>query len=371
MSERKNEAAWIEKSQRWQIKVQKDGERKAFYSTKPGKKGKIEAEKKADAWLSSGRRETGTRFGKVWDAYVMREKEIRGENSTVYLQAEYFGRLYLKPRLEHKKLSSITAQDWQDCIDYAYRDKDLSQKTLKNMRGAITAFWKYLRRAQVLFAQPDDALTIPSKAKVLERTIVQPGALQKVFEVDGHEVRGRWYQPHYLYAWRFALTTGLRPGELIGLRHEDISGSVITLSRAINVYGEETAGKNRRARRSFHLPAEALNILDDQRLYLLKLGILSPWVFPATDGGPASEKTLYKTWRNYCEILGIPKTSLYEQRHTFVSLNYAVPDTLLKTMVGHGHSMDTRGQYGHELEGQSEKTADLVNKSISLVLQKQ
>ena len=45
---RKNEAIWIEKSQRWQIKVQKDGVRRAFYSFTPSKRGKIEAEKKAD-----------------------------------------------------------------------------------------------------------------------------------------------------------------------------------------------------------------------------------------------------------------------------------------------------------------------------------
>lgn len=34
---RTNTAVWMEKQKRWQIKVQKDGERRTFYSFKPGR----------------------------------------------------------------------------------------------------------------------------------------------------------------------------------------------------------------------------------------------------------------------------------------------------------------------------------------------
>ena len=49
---RKNEAKWIESRRRWQINVQKEGVRRTFTSTTAGVKGKIQAEKKADAWLA-------------------------------------------------------------------------------------------------------------------------------------------------------------------------------------------------------------------------------------------------------------------------------------------------------------------------------
>ena len=51
MSIRTNEAKWNEKRQMWRIDVQKDGVRKSFYSTIPGRKGKIECHSKADEWL--------------------------------------------------------------------------------------------------------------------------------------------------------------------------------------------------------------------------------------------------------------------------------------------------------------------------------
>ena len=82
MAERKNEAAWMESQQRWQIKVQLNGDRKTFYSTKPGKRGKVEAEKKADAWLQTGLHNGSQRLKAGWDAFVAREKEIHGERQT-------------------------------------------------------------------------------------------------------------------------------------------------------------------------------------------------------------------------------------------------------------------------------------------------
>lgn len=53
MPTRKNEARWIEARERWQINVQQDGERRTFTSKTPGKKGKVEAERKADAWMEN------------------------------------------------------------------------------------------------------------------------------------------------------------------------------------------------------------------------------------------------------------------------------------------------------------------------------
>ena len=49
---RTNEAAWSESGNRWRISVQRDGERKTFYSSKAGKKGKLEAERKAVETIS-------------------------------------------------------------------------------------------------------------------------------------------------------------------------------------------------------------------------------------------------------------------------------------------------------------------------------
>ena len=49
MQKRTNTAKW--NGTRWRIDVQKDGIRKSFYSSKKGRNGQREANKKADEWL--------------------------------------------------------------------------------------------------------------------------------------------------------------------------------------------------------------------------------------------------------------------------------------------------------------------------------
>lgn len=66
---RKNEAKWYDSAKRWQIKIQKDGERRTFFSSTKETKGKIAAEKAADAWLENGLASESTKCGELLDAY--------------------------------------------------------------------------------------------------------------------------------------------------------------------------------------------------------------------------------------------------------------------------------------------------------------
>ena len=70
--ERTTEAAWSDKYKRWSIKVRQDGQRKAFYSSTPGRRGKFEAERKADAWLADNCREApkDILFDELTDLYL-------------------------------------------------------------------------------------------------------------------------------------------------------------------------------------------------------------------------------------------------------------------------------------------------------------
>lgn len=66
-----------------------------------------------------------------------------------------------------------------------------------------------------------------------------------------------------------------------------------------------------------------------------------------------NEQSLYNYWRLYQRCNGIePPISLYELRHTFVSMiEDAVSPAQLRRMVGHSKSMDTFGWYSHAVEG--------------------
>ena len=78
MGRRTNTAQWLPNQKRWQIKVQKDGQRRTFTSANPGRTGQREANRKADAWLDDGICNTTKRCSEVWAEYLISVKATAG-----------------------------------------------------------------------------------------------------------------------------------------------------------------------------------------------------------------------------------------------------------------------------------------------------
>lgn len=71
-----------------------------------------------------------------------------------------------------------------------------------------------------------------------------------------------------------------------------------------------------------------------------------------------NQQSLYTRWKSYQKANGIESISLYEMRHTFVSMAQDLPDGKLKMVVGHSANMDTRGIYGHQRQNDARDAAD-------------
>ena len=66
MSKCTSAVKWEPKRERWYTTAQKDGQRKFFYSSLPGRKGQAEVKAKADAWLETGVNPSGERIEKLY-----------------------------------------------------------------------------------------------------------------------------------------------------------------------------------------------------------------------------------------------------------------------------------------------------------------
>ena len=108
---RTNTAKWMEKQQRWQITVQKDGVRKSFYSGTPGRTGQREANRKADLWLDEG---VENQKIKVCDAYEEYLKKVKATTSySNYRPIEGRYRNYVFPLIGVRSVSSLCDADLQ------------------------------------------------------------------------------------------------------------------------------------------------------------------------------------------------------------------------------------------------------------------
>lgn len=360
MGKRTNTAVWMEKYNRWQIKVQKDNERKTFYSSKPGRAGLRECNKKADAWLDDNIKDTSKRCNYWLDKYVERAKLATSKSN--WRAVENHVEKYIRPRIGNKKFSQLTENSFQSILDKAYANSDpkLSKKTLENIRATIKSFVKFCRKEKVTTMHLED-LTIAAAARTKEKEILQPDDLLTLFKVNTTQLKGKIVFDDYIHAYRFQVLTGLRPGELRGLKRSDISGKTISLKRARNSFNEITTGKNENALRTFTLSDMAYIELQHQ----LKLFPDSEYIFPF------SQPNYLKRWNRYCETNGMNIISTYEMRHTFVSIAKHLPEGMVKQLVGHSADMDTFGVYGHELKGESQQVANELNSIFTGLLSKQ
>lgn len=355
MGKRTNTAKWMENQKRWQINVQKDGVRRSFTSSKPGRTGQREANAKADAWLDDGIEIKRYRVSDLYELY-MEDIDTRTSKSNS-IKERKIAQLYVLPIIGKKNLQSLSDQDLQDVINAAVK-KDLARKTISCIRASMMGFCKFCRRKKVSTYIPDDVI-IPKSVRSKEKNILQPENLLVLFSSDKTIYHEKEVVDPFIHAYRFQVLTGLRPGELMGLRWSDIRGDVIHLQRSINILNEVTAGKNQNAIRAVNLTIMAQEVLQQQR----KIS-RSESIFEISNGDHYR-----KRFKVYCEHNNIPYVPPYNLRHTFVSVAKTLPEGQVKSIVGHSKDMDTFGVYGHELRGDGERVAlELQNIFQTLLL---
>lgn len=365
MKKRTNTAFWVEKEKRWCIAVQKNGTRKRFYSSTPGRTGQREANAKADAWLDDSIRDGRKKVATLYAEWV---EELKLTCGTSYvIQCNKYGEYYILPVCGNIRIDELTEGDLQKAIDMSFKkrclkkggkrtsDKPLSRKTLMTIRSTEISFVKWCRRNKYSALFPE--LSIPKNARMGKKNILQPSALKILFDVDSRLYYGKRVFDEYIYAYRFTVATGVRPGELVGLWYGDIKGNTVNLRRSINRLDEETTGKNENAIRSFDMGEEAHEAYEAQVALLKASGIPLNYTTPLFQ--IQNQRALFKRWKKYQKDNGIePQVTLYEMRHTFVSVESGVlTDSQLKMLVGHSKNMDTAGVYRHELDGQREDLA--------------
>ena len=365
MKKRVNTAVWSEKLKQWKIGVQKNGIRKYFYSGTPGRTGQREANAKADAWLDDSIRDGRKKVAALYSEWV---EELKLTCGTSYVtQCDKYGEYYILPVCGNIRIDELTEGDLQKAIDMSFKkrclkkggkrtsDKPLSRKTLMTIRSTEISFLKWCRRNKYSALFPE--LSIPKNARMGKKNILQPSALKILFDVDSRLYYGKRVFDEYIYAYRFTVATGVRPGELEGLWYGDIKGNTVNLRRSINRLDEETTGKNENAIRLFDMGKEAREAYEAQVALLKASDIPLNYTTPLFQ--IPNQRALFKRWKKYQKDNGIePQVTLYEMWHTFVSVESGVlTDSQLKMLVGHSKNMDTAGVYRHELDGQREDLA--------------
>ncbi len=300
-----------------------------------------------------------------------REGLIRNRKGDPYKPAtirayEIALRLRLLPEIGSMRLSEVTRTDLQDLVD-GLLASGLSESAIGVTLLPLRAIYK---RA---LARPETGIAV-NPTSDLEMPAVSSGR-DRIASPDECTDLLAALRPADRALWATAMYAGLRRGELMALRREDVdlAAGVIHVRRGWDAVEGEIATKSGKDRR-VPIPAILRGYLDDQ---LQALAWTDGLVFGVTTDRPFNDTTMRehtrKAWGWQLDDQGelVPSGSrepplepitLHECRHTFASLMIAagVNAKALSTYMGHAGIQITLDLYGHLMPGnESEAAAQL------------
>ena len=179
----------------------------------------------------------------------------------------------------------------------------------------------------------------------------------------------RWY-PEALDLIATAVWTGLRQGEILGLKWEDVdfAGRFLEVRRTVAyrggrlLAGSPKSGKARRV----DLPAAlAAALASKKSLVEAEAAVqghdLTPWVYPNKAGKPIEAMNLlHRLWAPLLAKAGLRRIRFHDLRHTYASLLIQSGESLayVKDQLGHQSIQMTVDLYGHLVPGANRGAAD-------------
>ena len=280
---------------------------------------------------------------------------------------------HIKPNIGRIPLSKLTTLEVQalyrklltsgrvERTESKQQSKGLSAKTVHNINQVISSAMALAMSQKLISSNPTDGCALPKVEHQEMKTLAADQLAAFFLEAKNSGV----FEMYYL-----ELATGLRRGELLGLKWDDIDldTGVIQVKRQVaRIDGEvvEAPLKTKNSYRTLSIGADAVEILKEQRDK-----VSGGYVFPSPNGGPISPDSVLHMLHRVLERAGLPKIRFHDLRHTFstLALQNGVDIKTVSGMLGHysaGFTLDTYAHVTTAAQKEAAKTmGNLLGSSI-------
>jgi integrase len=315
--------------------------------------------------LTDTRGQTLGQFLDIWLSEIVKPS-VR---PWTYRGYEVHVRLHIKPVLGQIALERIEPAHVQALLNRKLKE-GLSSKSVRYVRGTLRAAlqqavrWGYLgRNAAALVDGPR-----------IERYEIKPfdatEARRLLDALVGDRLRA-------LYS--VALTMGLRQGEALGLRWQDVDLSMGFLHvrkqlQRIEGKFELVDLKTNRSRRTLVMPATIVKQLRDHQVQQAKeqKGLDHQpsgfdLVFTRSDGGPLDGTVVTHQFHRLLDRVGLPQRRFHDLRHSCATLLLAqgVSPRVVMEILGHSQIALTMNTYTHVLPELKHDAAERMDRVFS------
>jgi len=278
---------------------------------------------------------------------------------------------HIKLHLGSKKLSQLTPRDIQRFYEKLASEGrcdgqgGLASNTVRGIHTTLHSALKAAVQANLIPRNPTEGFPSP-KGHSRPKRILDDGQLERFME----EIRkdALWYDLFYT-----ELTTGLRRGELCGLKWEDFDEASCTLKVRRTVHkekgGELTAWDTKTAAgtRKIVLPPSTAELLKRR-----KDTMSSEWIFPnpIKPEIPIDPSSAYNHLKTLLKQAGLPDIRFHDLRHTFAThaLTSGVDAKTLSGILGHTNASFTLDTYTHTTGDMQKRASEIVDDFLTDIL---
>jgi integrase len=263
-------------------------------------------------------------------------------------------------------------------LDRAYREwlgEGLSPTTVHHLHGVISAALNQAVRWGIVPSAATQR-TSPPPLRIKPAKIPAPEAIQRL--ISAAEDKG---QPVLAAAIAVAATTGVRRGELVGLRWDDIDLKSGTLHVRRAVKHDDGPGwvvglPKAHQKRTIALDSFTLAVLKEHRtrveMWAAQAAVALDQdgyvlTFDPSATAPMKPDSFGQAFRRLCRAAGIEGVSLHTLRHFSASVLVASGWDVrtVAGRLGHSDATTTLRVYSHMVEGRDRDAADFLGELLS------
>jgi integrase len=233
----------------------------------------------------------------------------------------------------------------------------LSPRVIRYVWTLLNGACRHAVRLELLRSNPCDQVSPPRGGRTKVPQSWTPDEVERLLAAAAAT------SPALRPLYYLAVTTGLRRGELLALRWEDLDlvEGLVTVRSSRDAAGVTTTPKTAAGVRQVPISTDAVTVLEDhlqaqheRRELAIEAGLWQEtgYVFTTSTGRPVAARNLLHNLERLCRRAAIRRLPFHALRHTAatLALRSGVPIRDLADRLGHRHAAFTLNVYTHVLQ---------------------
>ena len=279
-------------------------------------------------------------------------------------------RNHILPALGETKLMDLNPEIIQRLYT-SKRKQGVGSRTISLIHAVIHRSLEMAKKQGMIGLNP---------AQVVEKSKVSKKEMSVLNEHQAQQLLIAAQGDRYETLLHLAITTGMRYGEILGLKWVDLDwvSSEIQVVRQLQRIPKQgyafSPPKTNAGRRMIKLGTESLKKLGEQldRQEFDKRLAGSKWednglIFTSSRGRPMEQKIVHNEFKQILKKAGLPNIRFHDLRHTAATLMLLsnIPILIVSRRLGHAKVSTTLDIYGHFIPGMQDQAAQMMDELVT------